>query len=189
MDHIFWLHGVPKKIIHDRCPQFQSKFAVSFYKLLGIENNPSTAYHPQTDGQTERTNQELEQYLRLYVNHHQDDWADWFSVAEFAHNNRAHSATGFSPFYINMGYHPNCGTNVSTQATNESSADFVRRMERVWEDASAKLERAKAIMKAQYDKHRRTPMEYQPGDMVWLSAAHIPSNRPSKKLDHKFLGP
>ena len=86
---------------------------------MGIENNPSTAYHPQTDGQTERMNQELEQYLRLYVNHHQDDRVDWVSMAEFAHNNRVHSATGSSPFYINMGYHPNCGTNISTQATNE----------------------------------------------------------------------
>ena len=69
------------------------------------------------------------------------------------------------------------------------SADFVRRMERVREDAGVKSERARTIMKTQYDKHRRTLMEYQPGDMVWLSAAHIPSNRPSKKLDHKFLGP
>ena len=125
--------------------------------------------------------------MRLYVNHHQDDWVDWISTAEFVHNNRVHSATGFSPFYVNMGYHPNCGTNISTQATNESSVDFVRRMEKVREDASAKLERAETIMKAQYD--RRTPMEYQLGDMVWLSAAHIPSNRHSKKLDHKFLGP
>ena len=59
-------------------------------------------------------NQELEQCLRLYIIHHQDDWVDWISMAEFAHNNRVHSATGFSPFYVNMGYHPNCGTNIST---------------------------------------------------------------------------
>ena len=70
-------------------------------------NNLSTAYHPQTDGQTERVNQELEQYLRMYINHHQDDWVDWISMAEFAHNNRTHSATGTSPFYVTSGFHPN----------------------------------------------------------------------------------
>ena len=65
---------------NDRGPQFQSHFAVVFYKLLGIENNPSMAYHSQTDGQTEWINQELEQYLHLYVNHHQDDWVNWLSL-------------------------------------------------------------------------------------------------------------
>ena len=93
---------MPSKIIHNRGPQFQSRFAVDFYRLLGIENNPSTAYHPQTDGQTERVNQELEQYLRLYINHHQDDWVDWLSIAEFVHNNRVHSSTGHSLFLVNF---------------------------------------------------------------------------------------
>ena len=69
-DNVFHLCRTPDKIIHDCSPQFQSDFAVDF--SLGIENNPSTAYHPQTDGQTERINQELEQYLRLNVNHHLD---------------------------------------------------------------------------------------------------------------------
>ena len=110
-------------------------------------------------------NQELEQYLRLYVNHHQDNWVDWISMAEFVHNNKVHSATGFSTFYVNMGYHPNYGTNISTQMTNESSMDLVRKMERVWEDASAKMERARTIMKTQYDKHRRTPWTIS--QMTW----------------------
>ena len=76
-------------------------------------------------------NQELEQYLRLCINHHQDERVDWISMVELTHNNRVHSATGSSLFYVNMGYHPNCGTNIGTQATNESSVDFVRRLEGV----------------------------------------------------------
>ena len=68
-DHVFKLHGLPNKIIHDRGTQFEAKMMKELYKLLDIQGNPSTAYHPQTDGQTERVNQELEQYLRLYVNH------------------------------------------------------------------------------------------------------------------------
>ena len=75
LDNVFRLHGIPSKIIHDRGVQFDAAFMKEFYRLLRIEGNPSTAYHPQTDGQTERMNQELEQFLRLYVNHRQDDWA------------------------------------------------------------------------------------------------------------------
>jgi hypothetical protein len=63
------------------------------YQNLGIEANPSTAYHPQTDGQTERVNQELEEYLRIYVNERQNDWVDWLPIAQFCHNDRSHSVT------------------------------------------------------------------------------------------------
>ena len=68
-DHVYAHHGLSDKIISDRGPQFVSKFITDLYKLLGIEANPSTAYHPQTDGQTERVNQEIEQYLRVFINH------------------------------------------------------------------------------------------------------------------------
>jgi hypothetical protein len=74
-------------------------------KLLGIRGNPSTAYHPQTDGQTAQMNQELEQYLRIYVNYQQDDWSEWLSLAEFAYNNQEHSVTKCSPFFANYGRH------------------------------------------------------------------------------------
>ena len=103
-DHVFRLHGIPKKIIHDRGPQFDSLFMKNLYKLIGIEGNPSTVYHPQTDGQTERVNQEVEQYLRIYVNHHQDNWVDWLSIVEFSLNNKIQVSTGYSPLFVNRGY-------------------------------------------------------------------------------------
>ena len=105
-DNVFRLHGLPKKIIHDRGSQFDAKMMKELYKLLHIEGNPSTAYHPQMDGQTECINQELEQYLCLYVNHRQSDWSEWLSLAEFAYNNHEHSATKMSLFYTNTGHHP-----------------------------------------------------------------------------------
>ena len=74
-DHVFRLHGIPKKIIHDRGPQFESRFMKDFYKLVGIEGNPSTAYHPQTDGQTERINQEIEQYLHIFTTTNLIGWS------------------------------------------------------------------------------------------------------------------
>jgi hypothetical protein len=89
--------------ITDQGSQFVSGFMKGLYQNLGIEANPSTAYHPQTDGQTERVNQELEEYLRIYVNKRQNDWVDWLPIAQFCHNDRSHSATGFSPFMITTG--------------------------------------------------------------------------------------
>ena len=74
------------------------------YDLLQIKANVSTTYHPQTDGQTERVNQEVEKYLQIFVNHLQNDWVEWLSLAVFTHNNHTHSAMGRSPFEINYGY-------------------------------------------------------------------------------------
>ena len=75
-------------------------------KLLGIKTNLSTTYHPQTDSQTERINQDLELFLRIFINHCQSDWFDWISIAKFAYNNKVHSSTKFSPFYLNSGFNP-----------------------------------------------------------------------------------
>ena len=130
-DHVFCLHGLPKKIIHDRGTQFDAQMMKELYHLLHIEGNPSTAYHPQTDGQTERINQELEQYLRLYVNHRQSDWAEWLALAEFAYNNREHSATKMSPFYITSGIHPMDFLPASTASANLPAEEFAMHMKNV----------------------------------------------------------
>jgi transposase InsO family protein len=95
---VFKEEGLPAKVVSNRGPQFVSSFMRELYKLLGIEGNPSTAYHPQTDGQTERVNREVEKYLRMFTNHQQDDWVDWLPIAEFAFNNTVHEATGQTPF-------------------------------------------------------------------------------------------
>ena len=100
-DQVFRLYGLPKKIIHDKGLQFNAKFMRELYKVLYIKGNPSTAYHSQTDSQTECINQEIEQYLYLYVDYKQSDWAEWLAMAKFVYNNREHSVTKFSPFYVN----------------------------------------------------------------------------------------
>ena len=110
------------------------------YRLLHIEGNPSTAYHPQTDGQTERANQELEQYLRLYVNHRQTDWEEWLALAEFAHNNYEHSATKMSPFFANSGFHPTGLTDIKTSSENLSSEEFAKHLKEVHDTAKRNLE-------------------------------------------------
>ncbi|KAJ2966536.1 hypothetical protein NUW54_g13776 [Trametes sanguinea] len=104
--HVYRRKGLPRKVISDRGPQFVSRFLKALYELLGIKGNPSTPYHPQTDGQTERVNQEIEQYLRIFINHRQNDWVRWLPIAEFCYNDRVHASTGYSPFYLNSGRHP-----------------------------------------------------------------------------------
>ncbi len=95
---------MPQVVISDQGTVFVSKFMKDLYDLLQIKANASTAFHPQTDGQTERVNQEVEKYLRIFINHLQDDWVEWLSLAAFAHNNHTHSAMGKSPFEVNYGY-------------------------------------------------------------------------------------
>ena len=102
----------PSDIVSDLGKHFVSHFWASLCALLGIQSNLSTTYHPETDGQTERTNQILEQYLRMYINYEQDNWTDLLSLAEFAYNNTPQSTTGTSPFFDNKGYHPSIKVNV-----------------------------------------------------------------------------
>ena len=86
-DNVWRLHGLPKSIISDRGPQFAAGLMGELNEMLGIKTKLLMAFHPQTDGQTERMNQELEQYLRIFIDHYQDHWPEWLGTAEFAYNN------------------------------------------------------------------------------------------------------
>jgi len=92
-DNVWRLHGLPESIISDRGPQSVVGLMRELNKILGIKTKLLTAFHPQTDGQTERINQELEQYLRMFIDHCQEQWPEWLGTAEFAYNNKAHSGT------------------------------------------------------------------------------------------------
>ena len=103
---IWKLHGVPRKILSDRGPQFASRFMEEFTKVLGMERQLSTVYHPQTNGQIERINEEIGTFLWHYVNYQQDNWTDWLAAAEFQYNNKKHVMTGRTLFKLNFGRHP-----------------------------------------------------------------------------------
>ena len=188
-DHVWKHHGLPHQIISDRGPQFVSNFMRELNRLLGIQTTPSTAYHPQTDGQTERVNQEIEQYLRVFVNHRQDDWAEWLPLAEFCHNNRVQASTRQSPFMLNTGRDPRLGTEPLRDVRVESAANFVKRMKSARKEAEAALHKAADDMARYYDRNRQHSVDYQVGDRVWLEGKDIQTDRPSKKLDDKRYGP
>jgi hypothetical protein len=105
-DHVFKLHGTPNDSISDRGSVFLSKFFGELSVLLNVTLRPSTAFHPQTEGQTECVNAILEQYIREYCNYQQDNWADLLSMAEFPYNNTASATTKMTPFFANYGFHP-----------------------------------------------------------------------------------
>jgi len=116
-----------------------SNFTCSLSQLLKIRIAASTAYHHQTDGQTERVNQEVEQFLQLFVNQRQDNWDKWLSIAEFAYNNRVHTSTHSSPFMLNTGQHPRLGVELLRESRLETLNDFTSRMENATEEARSAL--------------------------------------------------
>jgi len=105
-DRVFRYHGLPETIVSDRGPQFASHFWRHLCSCLKIDTRLSTAFHPQTDGQTERVNVVVEQHLQAYVTYLQDDWVDYLFLAEFAGNNQVSDTTTMSPFFANCGFHP-----------------------------------------------------------------------------------
>jgi transposase InsO family protein len=106
LGNVFKHHGLPDDIVSDRGTQFVSKFTRRLLELLDIKGNRSTAYHLESDGQTERTNQTLEQYIRIYCDYHQSNWSQLLPFAEFTYNNAVSSSTGKTPFFANFGYYP-----------------------------------------------------------------------------------
>ena len=105
--HVFSKHGIPLHVTSNHGTEFVSTFFCSLVKFLDMKLHFTSGYHPEGNGQTERTNQTLKQYLRVYCNYQQNHWSDLLPIAEFAYNNAPKTMTGLSPFYINKGYHPN----------------------------------------------------------------------------------
>ena len=107
--HVWKDHGLPHTIVSDQGPQFASQVMTDLCKRLGISPKLSTAHHPQTDGQTEVMNREVQQYLQLFCAEEQESWSDWLGLAQFAINNCQYSATKFSPFQLTRTYTPCMG--------------------------------------------------------------------------------
>jgi hypothetical protein len=188
-NRVFQEEGLPAKVISNRGPQFVSRFMKELYRLLGVEGNPSTTYHPQTDGQTERINWEIKKYLQMFINHWQDDWADWLPIAEFTYNNAVHEATGHSPFYLNKGWHPWALPTDLVTNNDTPAGDYLDELQKATTAVEKSLSRAKQEMKKKWDKSKREEELYKEGDLVLVQSEYLPSKRPSRKLDDKWRGP
>ena len=189
-DNVWRLHGLPESVVSDRGPQFAVELTKELNRMLGIKTKLSTAFHSQTDGQTERMNQELEQYLRFFVEHRQKDWPEWLAAAEFAVNNKVYTATKVSPFMTNYGKELRMGGDIRKKGKVESATEFVERMKKVHEEAGAALKKTQEEMKRYADRRRKETEKWKKGDRVLLSTKDLVfKERPSRKLTERYVGP
>jgi transposase InsO family protein len=187
--HIFKLHGAPRTIISDRGPHFKSKFWKTFWSSLNVDIRLSTSYHPQTDGQTERINQIMEQYLRIFTNYNQNNWFHLLPSAEFSYNNTFHTSIQMTPFFASYAHHPRFDTlqitNSEFPAINEHHIELLSNQTLL----ARTLDNAKHTYKTFADKKRLPGPVFTIDDHVMLNSKFITTQRPSKKLDSKRLGP
>jgi len=169
--------------------KFSGEFWESLCKSLGIKRKISTADHPQTDKQTERTNQTLEVYLRNFVNYDQNDWYQLLPLAEHAYNNSITNAHGMSPFYANYGFHPQTECMKEREAQNPGAGLYVHWMQVTHQHARKALEQTREEMSKYYHRKARQQTDIKVGDLVMLNAKNIRTKRPTKKLSPKMHGP
>jgi hypothetical protein len=188
MTHVWKQHGLPRTIISDRGPQFASQVMQDLCKRLGIQPKLSTAFHPQTDGQTERMNRDLQQYLRLFTSEKQDEWVHWLPIAQFSYNSKRQASTQKTPFSVTRTYEPHIGFEQHTTKA-PAAEQFITDITQTIDQTKSNLVAAQQRMKAQADKHRSAVPSYSISDKVWLSTEHLKLTRASKKLSEKWLGP
>jgi len=165
-DNVWRLHGLPESIISDRGLQFMAGLMKELNEMLGIKSKLSTAFHPQTDRQTERVNQELEQYLRMFIDHRQEQWPEWLGTAEFMYNNKVHSSTRTSPFKANYGQDPRMGFKGRKKEKYAGAEKFIEKIKEIQEEAKVALGKVQADIKKYADKKRLDIEEYKVGDLV-----------------------
>jgi len=191
-DNVWKLHSLLESIILDRGLQFVAGIMRELNRMLGIKSKLSIVFHSQTNGQMERVNQELEQYLRMFIDHRQEQWPDWLGMAEFAYNNKAHSSTKMSPFKANYRQDPRMGFEMRKKGKYKGAEKFVTKMKEIQEEAKAALEKAQEEMKKYADRKRGEADEYKVGDLIMLSTKDLKyqmTGRRTEKLIERFVGP
>ena len=161
--NVWRLHGLPESIISDWDTRCTSKFWISLMKLLQVKINMSSAFHPETDGQTERVNQTLEQYLRSYCSYQQDDWASLLPLAENAYNTSIPESSKATPFEINYGFTPqtNCSGAVSeNRGIHPNSELLVKDWAGIWQEVRETLQKAQERQRKWHDQKPQPAPDY-----------------------------
>jgi hypothetical protein len=174
--HVFAHFGLLTKVISNRDPRFMSKFIQAACKVTGVKHTPSMAYHPRTDGQSERSNQWLETAIQFITDQKQKNWAPYLPIAQFAHNNWPSDTTRKSPFFLLMGFNPHADWVHATSPIPRVTL-HLEQLKEAWVQARD------TMIKAQQSwvKHCDTP-KYKEGDLVWLEGKNLHVNQPTAKL-------
>ncbi|ESK81235.1 hypothetical protein Moror_14425, partial [Moniliophthora roreri MCA 2997] len=184
--HVYKRYSLAERIISDRDPRFAAEVFQEMARLLGVKHSMSTAYHPRTDGETERINQEVEIYLRFFCGKQQTEWSKHLHMAEFAHNNRTHSVTHHSPFFMTMGYHPRPLPTVFGKTNVPSVEKRLSELKRLREETSSMIELAR---KRVLERGNKKNDIFEKGQKVWLEGKNLDFGYPTKKLSPKREGP
>lgn len=188
-DRVVRYHGIPQIIISDRDTRFVSQFWEMFCRRFDIKRALSSAWHPQTDGQTERANRTIEQLLRTYIQTNEAEWPTLLPALELAYNCTPHSTTGLSPFEVMIGENPLRAQDLDVvdQLPCTFSPPMTKAFRQLVDRARAHIEHAQFVQKQNADAGRR-PLEFRPGDRVWVSTRYMPP-RGCSKFQQKYIGP
>ncbi|KAJ1043252.1 hypothetical protein NDA10_002045 [Ustilago hordei] len=188
--HMVRLFGYPDHMVSDRGRQFISGAWKAFAEQMGVKHSLSTAYHPQTDGQTERVNQVIEQYLRMYCNYEQNDWANLLDTAAFVYNNTVHNSIGVSPFFACYGWNPKAHPDIPQRLGVNDPGRFEYLMDgkERCKYLQEQIREAQRRSVNQYNRKHKD-IEFKVGDMVYINRRNWKTRRPTPKLDTRFAGP
>jgi hypothetical protein len=187
--HIISNHGHPETIITDRATVVTSKFWQTLMNQLGTKHKMTTAYHPQTNGQTERMNQVIEQYLRCYLNYQQDNWTELLPLAQYAYNSSSNSVIGYSPFFANYGYEPEIRKTITSESWSQKAQVTAENLQKLHKQLSNDIDFICQRTQKYYNKRRKDAPRLKEGDSVYILRKNIKTKRPSDKLDHTKIGP
>jgi transposase InsO family protein len=195
--YIYRTKSMPDSIVSDRGPQFVSDFWREFCRILGVKLKLSTAYHPQTDGQTEIMNQYIDQRLRPFVSYYQDNWSDLMPIMDHAQLVLPHDSIGMSPFRLLSGYEPRTSfdwktpekpTSARQKLSYEEAEAMAKQMHDAWQTARTIMQKQQDKKRRDVDPHRRE-VDFDVGDQVYISTKNWKTERPSRKLDNQMAGP
>jgi transposase InsO family protein len=193
---IYRFGHTPESIVSDRGPQFVSSFWQEFCRIIGVKIKLSTAYHKQTDGQTEIMNRYIDQRLRPFVNYYQDNWSELIPLMDRAQMTLPHSSIGMAPYRLKFGVDPRTSWDWNTpkaltpleKLNYHEALELANRMHNAWKLAKENLEKAQDRMSKSTNRHRR-PIDWEVNDLVYLATKNLKNHQPSRKLAKQWTGP
>ncbi len=188
-NYVFRFYGLPEDVVSDRGPQFTSRAWKSFCQELNFNVSLTSGYHPQSNGQVERLNQELTRFLRSYCHRNQSDWSRFLFWAEYAQNSLHKPATGIPPFQCTLGFQPPLFPWSGEPSELPAVNSWLQRSEATWNEAHTHLQRAVRRSSDQANHHWLINPDYQPGQWVWLSTRDLCLRLPCKKLSPRYVCP